>query len=118
MDPELARQLGDRPIPLDRRQRHLRLERPVVLLACPLHVLLLRYPRFLGAGLHLSLLSQFRGPAHSARIKPFESGMMNKYIFSRSPKTKAEFDEYFSVYKKNWDERFLQMVGDESEKQW
>jgi hypothetical protein len=32
----------------------------------PLHVLLLRYPRFLGAGLHLSQLSHFRGPPHSA----------------------------------------------------
>src|SRR5271170_7084695 len=64
MNPELARQVGDRPIALDRRQRHLRLERRVVLLPCPLHVLLLRPRRFLGAGLHLSLLSHFRGPAH------------------------------------------------------
>jgi hypothetical protein len=38
-----------------------------VLLACPLHVLLLRYPRFLGAGLHLSHLSHFRGPAQRSR---------------------------------------------------
>src|SRR5215475_11182962 len=44
------------------RHRHLRLERRVVLLPCPLHVLLPRYPRFLGAGLHLSHLSHFRGP--------------------------------------------------------
>src|ERR1700723_3672646 len=36
MNPKLARQLGDRPVPLDRRQRHLRLERRVVLLPCPL----------------------------------------------------------------------------------
>src|SRR5260370_40280248 len=64
MNPELTRQFGDRPIPLDRRQRHLRFERPVVLLACPLHVLLPRHRRFLGAGLHLSLLSHFPGPAH------------------------------------------------------
>ena len=35
MNPELTRQLGDRPVPLDRRQRHLRLERRVVLLPCP-----------------------------------------------------------------------------------
>src|SRR5207302_3991097 len=34
-----------------------------VLLPCPLHVLLPRYPRFLGAGLHLSHLSHSRGPA-------------------------------------------------------
>jgi xanthine/uracil permease len=34
-----------------------------VLLPCPLHILLPRYPRFLGAGLHLSHLSHFRGPA-------------------------------------------------------
>src|SRR6266403_1277403 len=34
-----------------------------VLLACLLHVLLLRHRRFLGAGLHLSQLSLFRGPA-------------------------------------------------------
>src|SRR5271168_3916498 len=64
MNPELARQFGDRPIALDRRERHLRLERRVVLLPCPLHVLLLRLRRFLGAGLHLSLLSHFRGPPH------------------------------------------------------
>lgn len=44
--------------------------------------------------------------------------MMNKYIFSSFPKTKAEFDEYFIIYKNHWDKRFLQMVGDESEKQW
>src|SRR5215471_9401685 len=47
------------------RHRHLSLERRVVLLPCPLHVLLPRYPRFLGAGLHLSHLSHFRGPAQS-----------------------------------------------------
>src|SRR6266446_2103423 len=64
MNPELTRQFGNRPIPLDRRQRHLGLVRPVVLLACPLHVLLPRHRRFLGAGLHLSQLSHFRGPAH------------------------------------------------------
>src|SRR6516164_9779606 len=65
MDPELTRELGDRPVPSDRRQRHLRLKRRVVLRPRPLHVLLLRYPRFLGAGLHLSQLSHFRGPPHS-----------------------------------------------------
>src|ERR1700681_3782032 len=64
MDPELPRQLGDGPVALDRRQRHLGLEPRAVLLPCPLHVLLLRYPRFLGAGFHLSHLSHFRGPAH------------------------------------------------------
>jgi REP-associated tyrosine transposase len=35
-----------------------------VLLPCPLHLLL---PRFLGAGLHLSQLSHFRGPAQFSR---------------------------------------------------
>jgi len=40
-----------------------------VLLPCPLHVLLPRYPRFLGAGLHLSHLSHFRGPAQGAAEK-------------------------------------------------
>ena len=49
-------------VPSDRRQRHLRLKRRVVLRPRPLHVLLLRYPRFLEAGLHLSQLSHFRGP--------------------------------------------------------
>ena len=53
VDPELHRQLGDGPVALDCRQRHLRLESRAVLLPCPLHVLLPRYPRFLGAGLHL-----------------------------------------------------------------
>src|SRR5215470_6468940 len=59
----MHRQLGDGPVALDRCQRHLRLEPRTVLLPCPLHVLLPRYPRFLGAGLHLSHLSHFRGPA-------------------------------------------------------
>src|SRR5580693_1962412 len=59
-----SRQLGDRPVPSDRRQRHLRLEPRIMLLPCPLHVLLPRYPRVLGAGLHLSQLSHFRGPPH------------------------------------------------------
>jgi len=49
VNPELTRQFSDRPIALDRRERHLRLERRVVLLPCPLHVLLLRPRRFLGA---------------------------------------------------------------------
>ena len=40
-----------------------------VLLPCPLHVLLPRYPRFLGARLHLSHLSHFRGPAQSGRSR-------------------------------------------------
>jgi type I restriction enzyme, S subunit len=39
-----------------------------VLLPCPLHVLLLRHRRLLGAGFHLSQLSQFRGPAHYGDI--------------------------------------------------
>src|SRR3984893_4763043 len=65
MNPKGARQLGHRPVTLDRRQRHLRLKRRPVLLACLLHVLLLRHRRFLGAGLHLSQVSHFRGPAHS-----------------------------------------------------
>src|SRR5580693_524768 len=60
----MHRQLGDGPIAPDCRYRHLRLERRAVFLPCPLHVLLPRYPRFLGAGLHLSHLSHFRGPAH------------------------------------------------------
>src|SRR4029077_6617936 len=46
MNPEFTRQLGDRPVPSDRRQRHLRFEPRVVLLPCPLHVLLLRYRAF------------------------------------------------------------------------
>src|SRR5438067_2094692 len=62
VDPELPTQLGDGPVAPDGRQRHLRLEHRAVLLPCPLHVLLPRYPRFLGAGLHLSHLSHFRGP--------------------------------------------------------
>src|SRR5947209_9045190 len=75
MNPELTRQLGDRPVPLDRRQRHLRLERRVVLLPCPLHVLLLRHRRLLGAGFHLSQLSQFRGPAQALIIILTESAL-------------------------------------------
>ena len=40
-----------------------------VLLPCLLHVLLPRHLRFLGAGFHLSYLSQFRGPAQTSRNK-------------------------------------------------
>src|SRR6202011_2129843 len=63
-----TRRRSGRPLPphgqaLDRRQRHLGLERRPVLLACLLHVLLPRHRRFLGAGLHLNQLSRFRGPA-------------------------------------------------------
>src|SRR5258706_16361313 len=76
MHPELTRQLGDRPVPSDRRQRHLRLEPRIMFLPCPLHILLPRYPRVLGAGLHLSQLSHFRGPPHSARLglRPCDGG--------------------------------------------
>src|SRR5215813_11756147 len=56
----------------DCRHRHLRLERRAVLLPCPLHVLLPRYPRFLGAELHLSHLSHFRGPAQET-VTPIEA---------------------------------------------
>src|SRR6266404_1109327 len=66
MNPEMTRQLGDRLVAFHRRQRHLRLERRVVLLPCLLHVLLPRYQRFLGAGLHLNRLSHSRGPAQSS----------------------------------------------------
>src|SRR5689334_20324440 len=38
VDPEMHRQLGDGPVALDCRQRHLRLERRTVLLPCPLHI--------------------------------------------------------------------------------
>src|SRR2546423_7868489 len=69
--PELHRQLGDGPVAPDCRHRHLRLEPRAVLLPCLLHVLLPRYPRFLGAGLHLSHLSHFRGPAQSAMRSPW-----------------------------------------------
>src|SRR5205814_1572233 len=65
VDPEMHRQLGDGPVALDCRQRHLRLESRAVLLPCPLHVLLPRYPRFLGAALHLIHLSHSRGPAQA-----------------------------------------------------
>src|SRR5437762_12157038 len=73
VNPELTGQIGNRPVALDRRQRHLRLERRVVLLPCPFHILLLRHRRFLGAGLHLSLLSHFRGPAHHSLTPRHES---------------------------------------------
>src|SRR3984893_8904007 len=66
MNPEMTRQLGHRPVAFHRRQRYLRLERRVVPLPCLLHVLLPRYQRSLGAGLHLSQLSHFRGPAQTA----------------------------------------------------
>src|ERR1700738_3482660 len=65
MNPKMTRQLGHRPVAFHRRQRYLRLERRVVPLPCLLHVLLPRYQHSLGAGLHLSQLSHFRGPAQS-----------------------------------------------------
>src|SRR6202047_132520 len=71
MHPKLPRQLGDRPVPSDRRQRHLRLEPRIMFLPCPLHILLPRYPRVLGAGLHLSLLSHFRGPPQPVFAKSY-----------------------------------------------
>src|SRR5436190_5062197 len=77
VDPEMHRQLGDGPVALDCRQRHLRLERRTVLLPCPLHILLPRYPRFLGAGLHLSYLSHFRGPAQRSTVRVF-------FLFARA----------------------------------
>ena len=40
----------------------------LLLLPYPLYVLLPRHRRFLGAGLHLSHLSRFRGPAHLADV--------------------------------------------------
>src|SRR5712672_4626910 len=80
MNPELTRQFGNRPIPLDRRQRHLGLVRPVVLLACPLHVLLPRHRRFLGAGLHLSQLSHFRGPAQASSLGKMPTTSVRRLI--------------------------------------
>src|SRR3984957_9726234 len=65
----LQREL-DRSVAFDRRQRHLRLDRRVVLLPCPLHVLLLRHRRLLGAGFHLSQLSHFRGPPQGSSKTP------------------------------------------------
>src|SRR5438094_6827872 len=84
VDPELPSQLGDGPVAPDGRQRHLRLERRAVLLPCPVHVLLPRYPRFLGAGLHLSHLSHFRGPAQvSCRPGFFLSVRVLSRLFRR-----------------------------------
>src|SRR6187200_2168830 len=51
---KMRRQLCDRPVAPDCRYRHLGLERCAVLLPSLLHLLLPRYPRFLGAGLHLA----------------------------------------------------------------
>src|SRR5580700_6269386 len=66
MNPVGARQFGHRSVALDRCQRHLRLKARPMLLACLLHLLLPRFRRFLGAGLHLNQLSRFRGPAQAA----------------------------------------------------
>src|SRR5947208_17192856 len=69
VNPELTGQIGNRPVALDRRQRHLRLERRVVLLPCPFHILLLRLRRFLGAGSTLAYCLIFGGPAQNASRK-------------------------------------------------
>ena len=59
---------------------------PVVLLACPLHVLLPRHRRLLGAGLHLSQLSHLRGPAQLHRdIFHWTASAGNPYAASRQP---------------------------------
>src|ERR1700730_3950345 len=92
MNPEMTRQLGDRLIAFHRRQRYLRLERRVVLLPCLLHVLLPRYQRFLGAGLHLSQLSHFRGPAHLMRFvtrlpRPAPAGSSTVRLDPKAPPT-------------------------------
>ena len=55
-----TRQFGDRPFPPDRRQRHLLLERHVVLLSCPLHVLLLRSALSRGQGFTVANCLIFR----------------------------------------------------------
>ncbi|HEX3418609.1 MAG TPA: hypothetical protein VHT21_19715 [Stellaceae bacterium] len=47
-----------------------------MLLPCLLHVLLPRYPRFLGAGLHLIHLSHFRGPAQGRRYRYYVSAAL------------------------------------------
>src|SRR6202023_2130194 len=59
------------PPPLNRRPR---LDPRIMFLPCPLHVLLPRYPRVLGAGLHLSQLSHFRGPPHLTRVSVVATG--------------------------------------------
>src|SRR5580700_9729901 len=82
MHPELTCQLGDRPVPSDRRQRHLRLEPRIMFLPCPLHVLLPRYPRVLGAGLHLSQLSHFRGPPHWRRTVDAKGRIISHLILT------------------------------------
>src|ERR1700749_258638 len=88
MNPELTRQLGDRPVPSDRRQRHLRLEPCILFLPCPLHVLLPRYPRVLGAGLHLSELSHFRGPPQTSARLP--QGMTTNVRVLLAPAARLE----------------------------
>jgi len=69
-----------------------------VLLPCSLHVLLLRHRRFLGAGLHLSLLSHFRGPAHQAAgqliVRRILNGIRLSYAISaRCPIAAVRHDE-------------------------
>src|ERR1700730_9262994 len=77
MHPELTRQLSDRPVRSDRRQRPPRHEPRIMFLPCPLHILLPRYPRVLGAGLHLSQLVHFRGPpqAKGNRVADYAGGV-------------------------------------------
>ena len=80
-----TRRRSARPLPpqgqaLDRRQRHLGLERRRVLFACLLDVLLLRHRRCLGAGLHLNQFSRFPGSSSqgihgSPSVVPKASGL-------------------------------------------
>jgi hypothetical protein len=56
-----------------------------MLLACLLHLLLPRFRRFLGAGLHLNQLSRFRGPAQIITGYAFQYPELRRYDFLMKP---------------------------------
>jgi hypothetical protein len=52
-------------------------------------------------------------------IKPLEAQMMEKFIFYEPrPTTKADFDNRYALYKKQRDDTFLKIFGEECDKQW
>jgi hypothetical protein len=45
--------------------------------------------------------------------------MMHKHIFyDPHPTTKSEFDRRYKIYRDEWNDTFLKVIGEESDNQW
>jgi hypothetical protein len=83
VDPELTRQLGDRPVPPDRRRRYPPFERRVVLLPCPLISCSRAIRAFYGQGPTLANRLIFRVqliPTGTAADKGFDIDEVNRRL--------------------------------------